>query len=297
MEPDRTKKIEFERSATRVSAVCMAGNFVLAAAKFAAGILGHSGAMISDAVHSSSDLLGGLIVVIGVKLATRPSDKSHPYGHERIECIAALILGGILFAVGLALGGEALKSVITGAYRRAVRPGVVALAAALLSIVSKEAMFWYTWLTATRFDSSALKAEAWHHRSDALSSVGALMGIGGARLGWPVMEPAASFVICLFILKVGYDIFNDTVNQLVDHAADDKTVEALSQCILAQRGVKGIDLLNTREFANRLYADIEIRADGNLSLHDAHAIAEEVHHAVEKQFARVKHVMVHVNPQ
>lgn len=296
MEGKITGKAKFQWDATRVSAVCMAGNLVLAVAKFAAGIMGRSGAMISDAVHSSSDLLGGLIVVVGVKLATRPSDKSHPYGHERIECIAALILGGILFAVGLTLGGEALKSLVSGSYRYGPQPGMVALAAALVSIVTKEAMFWYTWIIAVKFNSGALRAEAWHHRSDALSSVGALLGIGGARFGWLVMEPAASFVICLFILKVGYDIFNDTEKQLVDHAADDSTVEALRQCVLAQKGVKGIDLLNTREFASRIYADIEIRADGAQSLRDAHFIAEEVHQAVEKQFMRVKHVMVHVNP-
>lgn len=160
MEGKITEKAKFQREATRVSAVCMAGNLVLAAAKFAAGIMGRSGAMISDAVHSSSDLLGGLIVVIGVKLATRPSDKSHPYGHERIECIAALILGGILFAVGLTLGGEALKSLVSGSYRYGPQPGMVALAAALVSIVTKEAMFWYTWIIAVKFNSGALRAEA-----------------------------------------------------------------------------------------------------------------------------------------
>jgi cation diffusion facilitator family transporter len=296
MEQANTGKSEFETAATRVSVICMAGNLILAAAKFIAGFVGKSGAMISDAVHSSSDILGGLIVVVGVKMASRPSDKTHPYGHERIECIAALVLGGILFVIGLTIGWEALKSIFTGAYRLDGKPGRIALAAAVLSIVSKEAMFWYTWATARRFDSASLRAEAWHHRSDALSSVGALIGIGGARLGWPVMEPAASFVICLFILKAGLDIFKDTVDKLVDHASDDKTVEALRRCVLSQSGVKGIDLLNTREFGNRIYVDIEIRVDGSLPLREAHGIAERVHDSVEKEFAKVKHVMVHVNP-
>ena len=296
MKQSEMSKSKFEEAATHVSVVCMAGNLILAAAKFVAGFAGNSGAMVSDAVHSSSDILGGLIVVAGVKMASRPSDKTHPYGHERIECIAALLLGGILFVVGLTIGWEALKSIFTGAYRLDEQPGVIALAAVVLSIVSKEAMFWYTWATARRFDSASLRAEAWHHRSDALSSVGALIGIAGARLGRPVMEPAASFVICLFILKAGIDIFRDTVDKLVDHASDDKTVAALRRCVMAQPGVMGIDLLNTREFGNRIYVDIEIRVDGSLTLREAHGIAENVHHSVEKEFAKVKHVMVHVNP-
>ena len=296
MKQAEMSKSKFEEAATHVSVVCMAGNLILAAAKFVAGFAGNSGAMVSDAVHSSSDILGGLIVVAGVKMASRPSDKTHPYGHERIECIAALLLGGILFVVGLTIGWEALKSIFTGAYRLDEQPGVIALAAAVLSIVSKEAMFWYTWATARRFDSASLRAEVWHHRSDALSSVGALIGIAGARLGRPVMEPAASFVICLFILKAGIDIFRDTVDKLVDHASDDKTVAALRRCVMAQPGVMGIDLLNTREFGNRIYVDIEIRVDGSLTLREAHGIAENVHHSVEKEFAKVKHVMVHVNP-
>ena len=296
MKQAEMSKSKFEEAATHVSVVCMAGNLILAAAKFVAGFAGNSGAMVSDAVHSSSDSLGGLIVVAGVKMASRPSDKTHPYGHERIECIAALLLGGILFVVGLTIGWEALKSIFTGAYRLDEQPGVIALAAVVLSIVSKEAMFWYTWATARRFDSASLRAEAWHHRSDALSSVGALIGIAGARLGRPVMEPAASFVICLFILKAGIDIFRDTVDKLVDHASDDKTVAALRRCVMAQPGVMGIDLLNTREFGNRIYVDIEIRVDGSLTLREAHGIAENVHHSVEKEFAKVKHVMVHVNP-
>ena len=296
MKQAEMSKSKIEEAATHVSVVCMAGNLILAAAKFVAGFAGNSGAMVSDAVHSSSDILGGLIVVAGVKMASRPSDKTHPYGHERIECIAALLLGGILFVVGLTIGWEALKSIFTGAYRLDEQPGVIALAAVVLSIVSKEAMFWYTWATARRFDSASLRAEAWHHRSDALSSVGALIGIAGARLGRPVMEPAASFVICLFILKAGIDIFRDTVDKLVDHASDDKTVAALRRCVMAQPGVMGIDLLNTREFGNRIYVDIEIRVDGSLTLREAHGIAENVHHSVEKEFAKVKHVMVHVNP-
>ena len=296
MKQAEMSKSKFEEAATHVSVVCMAGNLILAAAKFVAGFAGNSGAMVSDAVHSSSDILGGLIVVAGVKMASRPSDKTHPYGHERIECIAALLLGGILFVVGLTIGWEALKSIFTGAYRLDEQPGVIALAAAVLSIVSKEAMFWYTRINAKRIDSSALLADAWHHRSDALSSIGAMIGIAFARLGFPIMDPIASLVICLFIAKASYDIFKDAINKMVDHACDEETEEQFRSCAASEEGVLRIDDLRTREFGNKIYVDIEISADGNHTLWETHDIAERVHNKLEEQFPKVKHVMVHVNP-
>lgn len=292
-----TNKSDFERVATRVSVVCMAGNLVLAVLKFIAGFLGHSGAMISDAVHSSSDIMGGIIVVIGVHLSSQPSDKDHPYGHERLECIAALLLGNILMLIGLGIGWKALSSLVLGAYRTASQaPGVIALAAAVLSIVSKEGMFWYTYRAARRIDSTSLKAEAWHHRSDALSSIGALIGIAGARMDYLVLEPLASIVICLMILKAAYDILKDAIEKVVDHSCDERTEEALRESIFKEPGVKGLDVLNTREFGNRVYVDMEISADASLSLREAHHIAEDLHEKVEREFPQVKHVMVHVNP-
>ncbi|BDF79572.1 cation diffusion facilitator family transporter [Pyramidobacter piscolens W5455] len=290
------EKTQFETISTRVSVVCGAGNLLLAAFKFASGAIGHSDAMISDAVHSTSDILGSVIVVAGVKVSARPSDRSHPYGHERLECVAGLILGGILATIGLLIGWGAVEKIWSGAYRNMPQPGGIALFAAALSIAVKESMFWYTWLWARRIDSTALKAEAWHHRSDALSSVGALIGIAGARMGAPAMEPAASLVICLFIVKAAADIFKDATDKVVDHACDEATERALRECVAAQAGVRRIDLLNTREFGNRVYVDIEIGVDGLCSLAAAHAVAERVHDAVEANFPQVKHVMVHVNP-
>ncbi|MBR6498071.1 MAG: cation transporter, partial [Clostridia bacterium] len=191
---------------------------------------------------------------------------------------------------------EALHSVISGEYLTSSAPGVLALAAAAVSIVVKEGMFWYTWINAKRIRSGALKAEAWHHRSDALSSVGALIGIGGALLGVTVMEPIASVIICLFILKVALDIFREAVDNMVDHACDAETENAIRACAAGQEGVMGVDVIRTREFGRKIYVDIEISADGSLSLLQAHDIAQRVHDRIETDFPEVKHIMVHVNP-
>ena len=175
-------------------------------------------------------------------------------------------------------------------------PGIAALIAAIVSIVAKEAMYWYTRFYAKRLDSGALMAAAWHHRSDALSSVGALIGIAGARMGHPVFEPVASLVICVFIVKAAYDIFKDAVGKMVDHSCGEETERALMLCAAEQPGVMGVDLIQTRVFGNKIYVDIEISANGDISLRESHEIAERVHDAIEAQFQKVKHIMVHVNP-
>ncbi len=290
------QKSSFEAVATRVSAVSIIVNLLLAGFKFIAGAAGHSGAMISDAVHSSSDVLGSLIVIVGVRMSEKESDEDHPYGHERMESVSSLVLALILAVAGLAMGKNALSSIISGEYRTAVSPGILALIAAIVSIVVKEGMFWYTWVHARRIRSDALKAEAWHHRSDALSSVGALIGIGAALLGVRVMEPVASIVICLFILKVAVDIFREAIDKMIDHACDGETEKAICACVEQQEGVIKVDMLHTREFGRKIYVDLEISADGEITLNQAHSIAQQVHDRVEQEFPDVKHIMVHVNP-
>ena len=281
----------------RVSVASIAGNTALTAFKLFAGITAHSDAMISDAVHSASDVLSSFIVLIGIKLSAKEADPEHPYGHERFECVSALILSFLLLATGLMIGESALKKIVD-ANRSAAEtvPGMLAAVAALVSIFTKEGMYWFTRAYARRLDSPSLMAEAWHQRSDALSSVGALIGIAGGRLGFPVLDAVASLVICVFILKAAADIFHDAVSKLVDHSCDSKLETAIRACAAKQDQVLGVDSLNTREFGNRIYVDIEIRANGNLSLWDSHAIAERVHDAVESEFPKVKHVMVHINP-
>jgi len=290
------KPNHFEQTATRVTMVSIIGNLLLSAFKLMAGLLAHSGAMVSDAVHSASDVFSSIIVIIGVKVSSRESDKEHPYGHERFECVAAIILSVVLFITGLFIGIQAVQTIFGGNYASLVVPGILALVAAIVSILVKEAMYWYTKINAQKIDSSALMADAWHHRSDALSSVGALIGIGGARLGYPILDPIASGIICIFILKAAIDIFLDAIDKMVDHSCDASTEEAIRKCALEQEGVIQVDFLQTRVFGNRIYVDIEISADGNMSLYNAHNIAETVHDAIESAFVKVKHIMVHVNP-
>ncbi len=284
----------FEQTATRVSVVSVVANTILAAFKLLAGLLAHSGAMVSDAVHSASDVFSSIIVIIGVRLSARRPDDSHPYGHERFECVAAAVLSMVLLVMGAFIGRDAISHLTAGTLP--TPPGVLALAAAVISILVKELMYRYTAHHARAIDSTALMGEAWHHRSDALSSVGALVGIAGARLGYPRLDAVASLVICLFILKAAYDIFMDAMDKMVDHACDPRLEQELRVCVEQHHGVQGIDLLQTRVFGNRVYVDVEIAVDGSLTIIDGHAIAEGVHDAIEERFPMVKHIMVHVNP-
>lgn len=285
-----------EKTAVKVSVVSIVGNLILSVFKLFAGITAHSGAMISDAVHSASDVFSSFIVIIGVKISAKASDKEHPYGHERLECVSAVVLAVVLLITGLFIGADAVRDISSGDFSDIAVPERLALVSAGISIIAKELMFWYTRGYAKKLRSDALMADAWHHRSDALSSVGALIGIAGARMGYPALEPLASLLICVFIVKASVDIFRDAVNKMIDHSCDEKTENLIRKCVLEQEGVKNIDLLRTRVFGNKIYADIEISADGKISLNEAHAIAENVHSATEKQFPEIKHIMVHVNP-
>ncbi len=281
--------------AMRVSAVSIIGNVLLSAFKLFAGIIAYSGAMISDAVHTLSDVFSTFIVIIGIKLSSKESDTKHPYGHERIECVAALLLAVVLAITGFGIGYSGIMKIADG-IGEPIIPGTLALIAAIVSIAVKEAMFWYTRAAAKKIDSGALMADAWHHRSDALSSVGSFVGILGARLGLPVLDPIASVVICLFIIKAAYDIFKDAIRKMTDEACDNAVVEEIKRVSLSQEGVLGVDQIQTRLFGNRIYVDIEISADGTVPLMQSHGIAQQVHDAIESSFPTVKHCMVHVNP-
>ncbi len=283
--------------ANKVSVITIIGNLTLFVFKLVAGIVAHSGAMISDAIHSASDIFSTIVVIIGIGLAAKDSDEEHPYGHERLECVAAILLAMILFATGVGIGINALKNILGGDYENLVVPGALALVAAIVSIVVKELMYWYTIYYAKMINSGALKADAWHHRSDAFSSVGALIGIGGAMVGIPVMDSVASLVIFLFILKAAYDIFKDAMDKMVDHSCDKETEDSIKACVMKNENVLGIDLLRTRIFGNKIYVDVEIAVDENYSLREAHNIAERVHDSIEDEFKQVKHIMVHVNPR
>ena len=293
-EPDQSSA-EYQKRVNQISVLGMAVNLFLAAFKFVAGFAGKSDAMISDAVHSTSDILGGLIVVVGVSFSEKQADEDHPYGHERLESVASLLLALLLFAAGLAIAYSAADKVLGGGYVNMETPGLIALIAAIISILSKEGLFWYTMAGAKELNSGALKAEAWHHRSDALSSIGSLIGIAGARLGYPIMDPIAGLLISFFILKSAWDIAKDAMEKMVDHRGDEQTEAKIADVVKKHPGVE-IDLLTTREFGRKLYADLEIRMDGNLTLSEAHRVAEAIHDELEACFPELKHVMIHINP-
>lgn len=285
-----------QQLAMHVSRVTIFWNMLLFLFKLAAGILANSGAMVSDAVHSASDVFSTLIVMAGVKLSRKAPDREHQYGHERLECVAALLLAVVLFITGLGIGIQGVKKICAGNGAQLGAPGGLALAAAATSILVKEIMYWYTRAAAKKVCSGALMADAWHHRSDAFSSIGSFVGILGARMGVPALDPMAGIIICFFILKASVEIFMDAVNKMMDRACDEETVESMKQQILGQEGVLRIDGISTRLFGDRAYVDLEICVSGELSLRAAHRIAEDVHELVEQEYPQVKHCMVHVNP-
>lgn len=271
-------------------------NVVLTVFKLLAGIFANSAAMVSDAIHSASDVFSTFIVMIGISMAGKEADKGHPYGHERFECIAAIILAMILCLTGFSIGYSGIQKVMQGLEGSLAIPGIPALIAAVTSIVVKEWMYRFTKAAAKTANSGALVADAWHHRSDALSSIGSLVGIWGARLGFPILDPLACIVICLFIIKASYDIFMDAINKMMDCSCDDETAKQISGLVLSEEGVHSLDLMKTRLFGNKIYVDIEIGIDKELSLEKAHNIAHAVHDHIEREFENVKHCMVHVNP-
>ena len=280
----------------RVSKVSVAANVFLSAFKLFAGVVGHSGAMIADAVHSLSDVAGSGLVILGAHLSSKESDREHQYGHERLECVISLILANVLLLVAAGIGIEGIRGMIDP--QSAAMPGMLALIAAVVSVASKEVLYWYTRAAAKKIDSVSLMAEAWHHRSDAISSVGSFIGIFGAMLGFPVLQPAVCVLIAVLIFKVGIDIYRETMNKLIDKACDDETAEKIKATIVAQEGVIALDEIKTRLVGSKVYVDIEIACDGTQSLYDAHRIAERVHRQVEELFpGRIKHCSVHVNPR
>ena len=290
------KENKFEKTAVKVSLVSIIANTILSSLKALAGIIAQSGAMISDAVHSASDVFSSIIVIIGVKISSKKSDKEHPYGHERFECVAAIILAVIMLVCGLFIGHTAIEKIGTDSVENLSVPKVLALVAAVVSIASKEAMYWYTRFYARRLDSGALMADAWHHRSDALSSVGALIGIIGARMGFPLMDPVASLVICIFIFKAAYDIFKDAINKMVDRSCSEEMEKEISLCASEQAGVICVNSIYTRVFGNKIYVDIEICAHGDTSLTESYNIKKQVHDAIENKFEKIKHITVCINP-
>jgi len=280
--------------ATRVSVVTMVLNTILALGKIATGIIYNSVAMVSDGIHSASDVLSTFIVIIGFYISKKDADKKHPYGHERYECVAALILALMLvyLAYDIALRGI---NVISGK-SEVIIPGKLTLVAAVISIVVKEWMYHYTKGAAIKIDSGALLADAWHHRSDALSSVGAFIGIYFARHGFPLADAIASIVIALIIFKVAFEILKDNLDKMLDVSSGEEFEKELREEILNFKEVKAIDSLKTRMFASRVNVDLVVVLDCDSSLIDAENICNKLETKLKDKYSKIKDINIRSIP-
>lgn len=280
-------------TAGRVVVTTIALNSILTFFKLFAGFLAGSTAMVADALHSASDILSSVGVIIGIRIARKPRDVSHPYGHDKAESIAAILLASILIATGGGIGWSAVISLFKKSFHV---PGAIALYAAIFSIIVKEGMYRYTVFYAKRINSSALAADAWHHRSDALSSIGALAGIGGARLGYTFMDPLAGFVVSVLVLKAGVEVFIKAYYELMDTSASPEMVRHMEDITLSVEGVENITELKTRQHGSGIYVDLKICVDRHIPVYRGHEIAHRVEDAIMERIEEVKDVLVHVDP-
>ena len=275
-------------------------NVVLLVFKFVAGILGHSAAMVADAVHSLSDFVTDIIVLVFVHISGKPEDKSHDYGHGKYETLAMTIIGMALLVVAFGIVYSGMTKIVAWAGGEQLKaPGMLALWAALLSIVLKEAVYHYSMVKAHQLRSQALEANAWHHRSDALSSIGTAIGIGGAILlgqRWTVLDPVASVIVGLFIVKVAIDLLRDGIGDLMEQSLPDEVENEMLQLVASVPGVVKPHELRTRRIGNHYAIELHILMDGDISLRDAHEKASEVEDLLRHQYGDETHVAVHVEP-
>ena len=275
-------------------------NFLLVIFKFIAGILGHSAAMIADAVHSLSDFATDIVVLIFTRISNKPQDKNHDYGHGKYETLATAIIGIVLFAVGASIcwnGLQAIQTVWQGG--RLPAPGMLAFAGAIISIVSKELIYRYTIHVGRKINSSAVIANAWHHRSDAFSSIGTAIGIGGAIVlgeSWSVLDPMAAVVVSFFIMKVAVQLLKPCVDELTEKSLPDEIEKEI--CLIAENtpGVSAIHTLRTRRIGNHYAIEMHVRMDGHLTLYEAHAKASVIENKLKEKYGNETHVGIHVEP-
>ncbi|MBS5915288.1 MAG: cation transporter [Clostridiales bacterium] len=268
-------------------------NFLLGSLKLAAGLWGRSSAMVADAAHSYSDCASTVAVIAGLKMASKSADADHPYGHEKYELIFANILSILLGLTAVKIGYDALMVIARGSYQV---PGLAPLLAAVFSVAVKEVMYRLTLRKAKKIGSVAMEADAWHHRSDALSSVGAFVGILGARLGLPVLDPVTGLLVSILVLKVAIDLYRKSVSGLVDSSTDAETVARIQQLLADMDGIGEVNSLKTRVFGASAYADVTIKVDGALTVEEGHDIATLAHNKIEANLPKIKHIMVHIEP-
>ena len=284
----------------RITIIGSIVNLLLVVCKFVAGFLGRSTAVVADAVHSLSDLITDIVVLVFVRISGKPADDDHDYGHGKYETLATAIIGIALFAVGVGILVESIEkivAVVNGAVLP--RPSLLAVIVTLLSVVSKEALYWYTIKMGRKYNSQAVVANGWHHRSDAFSSVGVLIGIVGAMvLGdkWSVLDPIAAAVVSVFIVKVAIDLVKPCVDELLERSLPNDIEQQIEQTILSVDGVTSPHHLRTRRIGNNYAIEVHIRMDGNLTLHEAHRITSAVERRLKEQFGEGTHVGIHTEP-
>lgn len=286
-------EIERLRVGSLYTRIALVTTLVLCSVKLLAGCLAHSNAMLADAIHSLSDTVTTVFVLVGIRMGSKPADKEHPYGHARMEAVAAKMVAILLVAVAIGLVYSSGRALLGG---DAKAPGLLAMYAAILSILVQEGLYRYSIAIGRRINSTAIVADAWHHRSDAMSSVGTLIGIFGARVAWPWLDPAAGLVVAAIILKIGWDIYLKAVDELVDASPPEETLSAMRTTSLCTPGVVSIGRFRARKSGPRVQVDLEICVDPGASIGQADDIADSVEESLRTRFPEVNGVMVHVHP-
>ncbi|MBI3015709.1 MAG: cation-efflux pump [Candidatus Tectomicrobia bacterium] len=282
------------REARNITWIGAAINFLIGSLKILFGILGHSHVLVADGVHSFSDLATDFVVLVGIRAANRPFDEGHPYGHGRFETMGTLVLGVVLFGAGAWILVEILGRIQRGIF---LVPTAPTLFIAILSIITKESLFRWTLKVGRRTGNSSVIANAWDHRSDALSSLAALVGIGGARAGWPVLDPVAAVVVSLLVMAAGWKISRGAVLELVDTAIPGSIREQISRVAKETPGVLGHHALRTRRVGQDIYVDVHIEVDPRLSVLQGHDVAKSVKEEIRKRITDVADVLVHMEPE
>ena len=295
-----SEKSSREKGIYKVTIVGSIVNFLLLVFKFFAGIAGHSAAMLADAVHSLSDFITDIVVIVFVRIAGKPEDKGHDYGHGKYETLATAIIGLLLLCVGFGIfwnGASSIYTFLRGGQLES--PGVVALVAALVSIVSKEILYQYTVIQGKKLNSQAVIANAWHHRSDALSSIGTAIGIGGAILlgdHWRVLDPVAAVVVSFFIMKLSVRLLIPCVDELLEKSLPEDVEKEIEQTVLSFPGVSQPHHLRTRRIGNYYAIELHVRMDGKITLEEAHSTATAIENKLKEMFGKGTHVGIHVEP-
>ena len=295
-----SEKSSREKGIYKVTIVGSIVNFLLLVFKFFAGIAGHSAAMLADAVHSLSDFITDIVVIVFVRIAGKPEDKGHDYGHGKYETLATAIIGLLLLCVGFGIFWNGASSIYTFLWGGQLEsPGVVALVAALVSIVSKEILYQYTVIQGKKLNSQAVIANAWHHRSDAFSSIGTAAGIGGAILlgdHWRVLDPVAAVIVSFFIMKVAVQLLIPCVDELLEKSLPAEVEDEILKTILSFPGISSPHHLRTRRIGSYCAIEVHVRMDGSISLEEAHETATAVENKLKRQFGKGTLVSIHVEP-